>query len=158
MAEGMAGAIAPNLERVAEAEARATQSYRNSVEAQREADAIPIPKLSGRAEEAVATLAAARDDKTCAALWRRVTADPALGPELQRFSKAVLQRFGAETVRTMLRSPGGSAEAPSVAREHQPLLASVSRTMHTLNQGEFADSHERLAHRRELGRGWGISR
>jgi hypothetical protein len=34
--------------------------------------------------------------------------------------------------------------------------------MHTLNQGEFADSHEvmleRLAHRRELGRGWGISR
>jgi hypothetical protein len=91
-----------------------------------------------------------------------VTADPALGPELQRFSKAVLQRFGAETVRTMLRSPDGLAEAPSVAREHQPLLAGVSRTMHTLNQGESADSHEvmleRLAHRRELGRGWGISR
>jgi Ti-type conjugative transfer relaxase TraA len=162
MAEGMAGAIAPNLERVAEAEARATQSYRNSVEAQREADAIPIPKLSGRAEKAVATLAAATDDKTLAALWRRVTADPALGPELQRFSKAVLQRFGAETVRTMLRSPDGPAEAPSVAREHHPMLAGVSRTMHTLNQGERADSHEvmleRLAHRRELGRGWGISR
>jgi hypothetical protein len=162
MAEGMAEAIAPNLQRVAEAEARATQSYRNSVEAQHEADAIPIPTLSGRAEEAVATLAAARDDKTLAALWRGVTADPALGPELQRFSKAVLQRFGAETVRTMLRSPGGPAEAPSVAREHQPLLAGVSRAMHTLNQGERADSHEvmleRLAHRQELGRGWGISR
>jgi hypothetical protein len=162
VAEGMAGAIAPNLERVAEAEARATQSYRNSVEAQREADAIPIPKLSGRAEAAIPTLAAATDDKTLAALWRRVTADPALGPELQRFSKAVLQRFGAETVRAMLRSPGGLAEAPSVAREHQPVLAGVSRTMHTLNQGEFADSREvmaeRLAHRRELGRGWGISR
>ena len=162
VAEGMAGAIAPNLERVAEAEARATQSYRNSVEAQRKADAIPIPKLSGRAEEAVATLGAARDDKTLAALWRGVTADPALGPELQRFSKAVLQRFGAEAVRTMLRSPGGLAEAPSVTREHQPVLAGVSRAMHTLNQGEFADSHEvmleRLAHRQELGRGWGISR
>jgi hypothetical protein len=71
----------------------------------------------------------------------------------------VLQRFG---VRAMLRSPGGLAEAPSVAREHHPLLAGVSRTMHTLNQGEFADSHEvmleRLAHRRELGLWRGISR
>jgi hypothetical protein len=57
----------------------------------------------------------------------------------------------------MLSSPGGLTEAPSVAREHQPVLAGVSRTMHTLNQGEFADSHEvmleRLAHRRELGLG-----
>jgi hypothetical protein len=74
----------------------------------------------------------------------------------------VLQRFGGEAVRTMLRSPDGLAEAPSVAREHQPVLASVSRAMHTLNQGELADSQEvmleRLAHRQELGRGWGISR
>jgi hypothetical protein len=55
-----------------------------------------------------------RDDKARAALWRGVTVDPTLGPELQRFSKAALQRFGAEAVRTLLHSPGGLAEAPSL--------------------------------------------
>ena len=162
MAEGAAGAIAPSLERIAAAEARAAQTYRDSVEAQRKADAIPIPKLSERAEAAVATLAAATDDKARAALWRSVTADPALGPELQQFSDAVQQRFGAETVRAMLRSEGGLAEAPSVARQHRAALAGVSRTVHTLKQGEHADIsevvHERLAHRRELGLWRGISR
>ena len=91
-----------------------------------------------------------------------MTADPTLGPELQRFSKAVLQRFGAETVRAMLRSPGGRQKRLPWHASTNPLLAGVSRTMHTLDQGESADSHEvmleRLAHRRELGRGWGISR
>ena len=162
MAEGTAGAIAPGLERIAAAEARAAQTYRDSVAAQRKADAIPIPKLSERAEAAVATLAAATDEKARAALWRSVTADPALGPELQHFSDAVQRRFGAETVRAMLRSQGGLAEAPSVPREHQAALAGVSRTVHTLKQGERADIsevvRERLAHRRELGLWRGISR
>jgi len=162
MAEGTAAAIAPGLERIAAAEARATQSYRTTVEAQRKADAVPIPKLSERAEAAVATIAAATGDKARAELWRSVTADPALGPELQRFSDAVRQRFGDETVRAMLRSQGGLAEAPSVVREHRAALTAASRTVHTLKQGEYADSHEvmreRLAHRRELGLWRGISR
>ena len=94
MAEGTAGAIAPGLKRIAAAEARTALTYRDSVAAQRKADAIPIPKLSERAEAAVATLAAAADDKARAALWRSVMADPALGPELQHFSDAVQRRFG----------------------------------------------------------------
>jgi hypothetical protein len=162
MAEGTAAAIAPSLERIASAEAKAAQTYRNSVEAQRKADAIPIPKLSARAEAAVATLAAARGEKAQAALWRSVTADPALGPELQHFSDAVQRRFGAETMRAMLRSEGGLAEAPSVPREHRAALAGVSQTVRTLKQGEHADIsedvRERLAHRRELGLWRGISR
>jgi hypothetical protein len=162
MAEGTAGAIAPGLERIAAAEARAALTYRDSVAAQRKADAIPIPKLSERAEAAVATLAAAGNEKARASLWRSVTADPALGPELQHFSDAVQRRFGAETVRAMLRSQGGLAEAPSVAREHRTALAGVSRAVHTLKQGEFADisevAHERLVQRRELGLWRGISR
>jgi Ti-type conjugative transfer relaxase TraA len=162
MAEGVAGAIAPGLERIAAAEARAALTYRDSVAAQRKADAIPIPKLSERAEAAVATLAAARDEKAQAALWRSVTADPALGPELQHFSDAVQRRFGAETVRAMLRRGGGLAEAPSVPREHRAALAGVSQTVRTLKQGEYAeiseDVRERLAHRQELGLWRGISR
>jgi hypothetical protein len=108
------------LERIGVAEALAALTYRDSVEAQRKADAIPIPKLSERAEAAVATLAAASGEKAQTALWRSVTADPALGPELKHFSDAVQRRFGAETVRAMLRSEGGLAEAPSVPREHRP--------------------------------------
>ena len=162
MAEGTAAAIAPSLGRIASAEAKAAQTYRNSVEAQRKADAIPVPKLSERAEAAVATLAAARGEKAQAALWRSVTADPALGPELQHFSDAVQRRFGDEAVRAMLRSQGGLAEAPSVAREHRPALVGVSRTVRTLKQGERADIsevvHERLAQRREFGLWRGISR
>ena len=46
--------------RIGAAEARAALTYRDSVAAQRKADAIPIPKLSERAEAAVVTLAAAR--------------------------------------------------------------------------------------------------
>ena len=162
MAEGTAGAIAPGLKRIAAAEARTALTYRDSVAAQRKADAIPIPKLSERAEAAVATLAAAADDKARAALWRSVMADPALGPELQHFSDAVQRRFGGETVRAMLRSEGGLAEAPSVPREHRAALAGVSRTVHTLKQGERADIgedvRERLAHRQELGLWRGLSR
>jgi len=94
-------------------------------------------------------------------LWRGVTADPALGPELQHFSDAVQRRFGAETVRAMLRSEGGLVEAPSVPRKHRAVLAGVSRTVRTLKQGERADIsegvHERLAHRREIGLWRGIS-
>ena len=162
MAAGTAGAIAPGLERIAAAEARAALTYRDSVAAQRQADTIPIPRLSERAEAAVATLAAATNDKARAALWRSVTGDTALGDELRRFSDAIEQRFGEETMRAMLRSEAGLAEAPSVAREHQGALAAASRTVRTLKQGEHADIseavRERLAQRRELGRGRGISR
>jgi hypothetical protein len=162
VAEGPAAAIAPSLERIASAEAKAAQTYRNTVEAQCKDDAIPIPKLSARAEAAVATLTTATDDKAWAALWRSVMADPALGPELRHFSDAVQRRFGDETVRAMLRSEGGLAETPSVPREHRAALAGVSRTVRTLKQGNYADIsedvRERLAQRQELGLWRGISR
>jgi hypothetical protein len=126
------------------------------VEAQRTADAIPIPKLSDRAEAAVVALAAAPDEKTRAALWRGITADKAIGVELRRFSDAVQQRFGEETVRAMLRSEG----TPSVPHQHQAALAAVSRTVHTLKDGEHAsarqDQTERLAQRQVFGHRRGL--
>jgi hypothetical protein len=159
MAEGTTSAIAPALHRIEAAEARAAEGYRRSVEAQLRADATPIPKLSERAEAAIAALATAPDEKTRATLWRGLTTDQTLGPELQRFSDAVRQRFGDEIVRAMMRSQGEPTEAPSVLRPYQAALAGVSRAVHTLKQVEFAaiseDRRERLAHRHEhkLGRG-----
>jgi len=120
------------------------------VEARHKADATSIPKLTARTE-AVATLAAVADEKVRAELWRGVTADQTIGPELRRFSAAVRQRFGEETMRAMLRAQGGSVEAASVSRLHQAAFAAVSRTVHTLRQGERSNDTERLTQRQTLG-------
>ena len=119
---GAASAVASHLERIGAAEAKAARTYRASVEAQREADATPVPKLSARAEAAVAALAAAPDERVRADLWRAFTADKVMAAELERFSAAVRQRFGEDTVRAMLRAEGGSVETPSVPRQHRAAL------------------------------------
>jgi hypothetical protein len=155
MAERAAAAVAPSLERIATAEARAAQGYRERVEAQLKADTTPIPKLTVQAEAAVAALAAAPDQTARAELWTGITADKAIGAELQRFSAAVQQRFGDDTVRAMLRAEGRPVEAASVPRQHQAALAAVSRAVHTIKQGERASARQaevaRLAQRQALG-------
>jgi hypothetical protein len=161
-AERAAAAVAPGVERIATAETRAAHAYRESVEAQRKADATPIPKLSTRAEAAVAALAAPQDEKIRAALWRDITADKSTDAELRRFSAAVQRRFGDDTVRALLRAEGRLVDAASVPRQHQAGLATVSRTVHALQQGERASTRqaaaERLAQRQELGYRRGLGR
>jgi hypothetical protein len=151
----VAEAIAPSLERSGAAEARATQRYRASVEAQRKADATVIPKLTARAEAAVAALAAANDDQARAALWRRITADNAVGTELQRFSTAVQQRFGEDAVRDMLRRSGRLIETAPVPRQHHAALATISRAIYAIGEGERAYVNQaeaaRLGQRQTLG-------
>ena len=155
MAERAGSAVAPSLERIGAAEARAAQTYRASVDAQRKADATPIPKLTARAEAAVAALTAATDEKVRAELWHGITADKAVGVELERFSTAVQQRFGDDAVHAMLRNRGGLVAAASVPRQHHAALATVSRTMHTIKEGERASARQtetaRLAQREALG-------
>jgi len=116
---------------------------------------VPIPKLSARAEAVVAALAVAPDDKARAGLWRGIAADQGASAELRSFSTAVRQRFGDDTVRAMLRSQGRAVEAPSVPRQHQDALTVVSRTVHALQEGEFASASqaqtERLTQRQSLG-------
>jgi len=153
MAERAAVAVAPSLERIGATEAQAARTYRESVETQRKADATPIPKLTAWAEAAVATLTVAVDEKARAELWRGIAADQTIGFELRRFSTAVQQRFGDDTVRAMLRNRGGPVEAASVPRAHHAALAIVSRTVHTLRQGERADDAQRLTQRQTLGLG-----
>jgi Ti-type conjugative transfer relaxase TraA len=155
MAERAASAIAPSLERIGVAEGRAVQTHRESVGAQRQADATPIPKLSQRAQAVVAALAAAPDETARAELWRGVATDSATGAELRRWLVAVQQRFGEETVRAMLRGDGWSVETTSVPREHRAALTAVSRTIHTVKEAEHANARQaedaRLTQRRMLG-------
>jgi hypothetical protein len=128
------------------------------VEAQRKADATPIPKLTARAETAVASLAAAADEKARAELWRGITADKPIHEELRRFSSAVQQRFGDDTVRAMLRAAGRPVEAASVSRQHHGALASVSRITHTIKQSEWASARQSEAQRLEQRQALGYRR
>jgi len=155
MAERGAAAVVASLERIAAAETRAAGAYRESVEAQRKADATPVPKLSARAEAAVASLAAAANEKARAELWIGITADKAIDAELRRFWDAVRQRFGDDTVRDMLRSEDRLVEVASVPRQHGAAMAAVSRITNTLKQGEWASARQaeaqRLTQRQTLG-------
>jgi len=105
-------------------------------------------------------MGSATDEKAKAALWRGVTTDKAIGVEPQQFSAAVQQRFGDDAVRAMLRSGGGIVEAASVPRQHRAALAAVSRTIHTLKEGEHAGARQaeaaRLTQRQSLGHRRGL--
>ena len=140
-AERAAWAIAPALDRIAAAENRAAETYRSDVDAQRQADAVGVPKLGRRAEAAITALAAAPDDKARAAAWRGISEDQVVGGEVERFREAVRQRFGDDAVRAMMRSGAGPIEAASVRPEHRAALRAVSRTVHVLEEGEFRVSY-----------------
>ena len=74
-AMGAARGVVHHLRRVGEAEVVAARTYRASVEAQRKADATPVPKLSARAEAAVTAIGGGPGRKTfarvCGARSRR---------------------------------------------------------------------------------------
>jgi Ti-type conjugative transfer relaxase TraA len=135
------GAIAPSLERIGAAEARAAQSYRASVEAQHQADATPIPKLTAQAEEVAAALAGAKNTRARSAIWRAVLEDRAISAELQRFSDAVQERLGEKAVRTMLRG-ASLVDAASVPAVHRTKLATVCRTVRALGDGGLASKSQ----------------
>ena len=140
-AQRAAGAIGPSLDRIGEAEARAGQSYRAGVEAQRTADATSIPRLSVAAEAAIGVMAEPTDEKARAEAWRAVQADERVAGELRAFSTAVEQRFGEEGVRAMLRAGGrpGAVTAPSVPPGQRAELDRVAELTVALKAGERAD-------------------
>jgi hypothetical protein len=99
------------------------------VDAQRQADAVGVPKLSRRAEKAIAALVAAPDDKARAAAWRGISEDKIVGGEVERFRQAVT---------AALRRRRGARHAAQPGRTNRGSLRAVSRTMHVLEEGEFA--------------------
>ena len=89
-----AEAVVANLERIGAAEAKAQQGYRASVTAQLQADAAPVPKLSGMTARAVTALGSTPDDAQAADTWRIAMEDVPISGELQRFQEAIRQRSG----------------------------------------------------------------
>jgi Ti-type conjugative transfer relaxase TraA len=141
-AQRAVGAIAPSLERIGAAEARAAQTYRASVEAQRAADATGIPGLSAAAEAAVGAISAAKDDRQRSEAWRAAHTDEHVAVELRAFGAAVMQRFGEEGVRDMLRAGArpGVVVAVSVAPGQRQALDRVAELTVTLRTGERASA------------------
>ena len=84
-----------------------------------------------------------------------MTSDKTIGAELRQFLAAVQQRFGGDTVRAILRSQGAQVETASVPRRHQAAFVAVSRAVHALQEGEYANARQfeaaRLAQRQTLG-------
>ena len=142
-----AGAVERSLKRIGELEANAGQRHRTSVETQRAADAVGIPRLSAAADRAIGALTAAKDQTQQSGAWRTMQADVPVAGELQAFRAAVAQRFGEERVRDMLRAEGraGMVASPSVRPDQQAALDRVAGLTATLRAGERAS--ESLARR-----------
>ncbi len=141
-AERAAGALPGCLERVGEAQGRASRAYRASVEGQRVADAVGIPRLSATAEAAIGALRVAADDGVRAQAWRAAQRDERVAAELGAFQETVTQRFGDEGVRQMLRAgrQPGAVQVPSVKSEQRPTLDQVAGLVTMLKQGERASA------------------
>ncbi len=139
-AERAAGALPGSLERVGEAQGRASRAYRASVEGQFAADAVGIPRLSATAEATIGALRVAADDGVRAQAWRAAQQDERIAAELGAFQEAVKQRFGDEGVRQMLRAgrQSGTDQVPSITPEQRPAVDQVTDVVVTLRTGERA--------------------
>ncbi len=139
-AERAASALPGSLERVGEAQGRASRAYRASVEGQLAADAVGIPRLSATAEAAIGALRVAADDGARAQAWRAAQQDERIAAELGTFREAVALRFGEEGVRQMLRAGGqpGAVQVPSVVSGQRPALDQAADAVVTLRTGERA--------------------
>ena len=156
-AQRAVGALAPSLGRIGDAEARAAQTYRMGVDTQRTADATGIPRLSAAADAAIGAMAKATDEKAWAKVWRTTQGDPSIAAELQAFRTAVIQRFGEEEVRAMLRGQGQPGVVAAMAPEQQRAVDQVTQLIATLSQGERAHKamtrHESESERQTQRRG-----
>ena len=159
-AERVSEAVGPAVSRIGEAERRAAQGYRGSVEARLAAEATGVPWLSERAQAELAAVAKAEDDKAKAKAWTAVQKDEAVSREIANFRAAAAKRFGEEGIRAMLRSEWSKAKPyegdASVPKEHKGAVAEVARAAAAAKSGEMAASasqkqSERLAQRAHQG-------
>lgn len=134
-AADVTSALAENVRRVGQAEADAERIYRTSVESQRAADAVVVPSLSERAQNALEAIAGARGRDAQAAAYEAARADKETREELKAFATAMQRRFGEDGVRAMLRAEG-PYNAPSVPTENHGVLDRAAKTLRTIRVGE----------------------
>jgi len=152
-----AAAIAPNVTRLAEAEAQAAQGYRASVAAQLKADRTAIPKLSEQAVAGLRLVAAAKTDQARTEAYKSLTADAGLKREVDAFRQSVEARFGEEGARAMARAAaaGNAFTHASVPKAQQSALDDAAKLYAVARGGERlvvrAAEAERLSTRQTQG-------
>lgn len=117
------GALPGSLTRIGMSEEWSERVYRDSIEAQRAADATGIPRLLPAAEAALGAVAAAGTEQVRLEAWRAVQADKPVAAELERSAAAAERRFGAEGVHAMC----GPRAGPARSRRRPSLLSSGRR-------------------------------
>jgi hypothetical protein len=130
------------------------------VEAQRRADAVPIPALSERAHAALQAIATARGHTAQAEAFE-LRVDQDLRKEVRAFAAAMEQRFGEDGVRAITRAEGqpGAFRSRSVAPEQQDGLDRAAHALHAFKLGERsagAREAERADARESLRQGRGL--
>ena len=133
MAERAAGAIAPGLERIAAAEARAAQTYRDSVRSPAQGGCHTHPKAFHAGRGGCHRIGCGQEEVR-----------PSFGAASRRTKRSARScggsqmpcgcDFGDDIVRAMLRAEGGPVETASAPRQHQAALESVGRTVHSSNR------------------------
>lgn len=159
-AERAAGALPGSLQRIGDTEGTAERLYRASVAAQQTADRTGVPRLSPDAEAALVALRAAPDQAARGRIWHDVEKAGAIAGEIAQFRGAVERRFGADSVRHMLRTKGtpGAVTAPSVTASQRTAFDGMAERISTFRAGERAGDElthkqgerERLTQRRGL--------
>lgn len=156
-AEGVVRALAENVRRVGDAESAAEQNYRKTVEGQRLADAIAIPRLSEAALVAVAAVAAAPSREQKAAFYDAARQE--VLREMEGFVDAMTRRFGEETVRAMRRS-GESPRVPkAISHREQSAFVEAAKILRHIKTAEHAARSvqaERTVQRETLAQSRGL--
>jgi ATP-dependent exoDNAse (exonuclease V) alpha subunit len=83
--------------------------------------------------------------------WRSAASYVALTRQRESAQVFVARETARDTAQLALRMAREEIKAAPVSRQHQAALAAVSRTTHTLKQGEWAAEAQRLAQRHALG-------
>ncbi len=116
-----------------------------------------MPRLLEEAAQAVAGVAEAPDAATRAERWRAVAGNAPVAAEIERFSKAVEQRFGSEAVRAMERGDAlPTSRITSAGRERLAEAAGIIKTVRPAEREATAHDQrlaasQRTTHVRKLG-------
>ena len=146
-AERVAEAIGPAVARIGAAEVSAGATYTAQVQAQWAAEATGVPRLSEKAQVALAGIKAAKDTEGQAEAWTALQGDAGLAFEVKQFMGAVEQRFGTEGVRALDRS--GTLESAKVGPGERAALGKVGGAVQAAREG--ARAAESLGQKLGLG-------
>ena len=152
-AQRVSEAVGACVARRGEAQSSAAKAFTDERQARREAEATGVPALSERAMAAVSVLGGASDEAGRISAWRALHDDEPVAAEVQGFMTAAEKRFGAEGMRSFVRS--GTIDTSGTPQIPLEGLGPVGKIVQVLKAAEQAASGEtmRLSVNQSLSKG-----